>query len=787
MSFGFGLGAGLRALNAAQLALQTAGNNVANANTPGYSRQRVELVSALPYGVTRGFQIGTGVDVAGINRLVDEGLERRVRLQMGLVGAAEVDFARMRELEGLLAEPDNGLSGGLAGFFGSIGRLQTDPADRALRGGVVQSGSQLAQSIRMLSQRIGELGGSTFDEVRGLVRQVNETGERIAGLNAQIIALESNGNAANDLRDTREQLIKGLGQLMDVNAIERSTGSVDLLVGGHLLVAGDRASPLSVGKTAADLTQVRVGRSGSPLRVTEGRIAALLRQETSQLPGYGDRLDQMTRNLILEVNRRHTTGMPRSGPFQTLSSFYGAEDGDGDGDRGDELLAQSGLPFDVRSGELFVNVTNRETGAIERARIAVDPGSMTLRDLANRLSSIGHLTAAVDPTGRLRISADAGYGFDFSPRLDANPNSGQTFGGRLPSIGTTGFGPFDLSGQTFPVSFTVTTGTATTPQTTTVTLDATDFVDPSAASVDELVAAINDDLGGDVRAMSVGGRLVIQGTAGGSSSQLALGNVGPGTVLTSLGMTTTAVTGQDAGVAVRLEGTYAGSENQEFVFVAESDGQIGVTDNLRVRVYDGRGNLVTTLEVGDDYEPGSALDLGNGVKVSFGPGTISATGGDVFATQLVADSDTSDILVALGMNSFFHGSGAKDIEIASDLLANVDRLAAGIDVASGDAGNLTRLMNLRGTDLAALDTNTIEDFWADVVGDIGFETAGAQQTLQSRGQLLSFLEAERQSVSGVNIDEEMIDMVRYQQSYQAAARFISTVSQLTESLINLGR
>ena len=86
MSFGFGFGSALRGLNAARYGMQVAGNNVANANTAGYSRQRVDLTAALPYSLGNGLQIGTGVDVRGITRLVDEGLERRLQMQLGLVG-----------------------------------------------------------------------------------------------------------------------------------------------------------------------------------------------------------------------------------------------------------------------------------------------------------------------------------------------------------------------------------------------------------------------------------------------------------------------------------------------------------------------------------------------------------------------------------------------------------------------------------------------------------------------------------------------------------------------------
>ena len=245
MSFGFGLGAGLRALTAARLGMQTAGNNVANANTAGYSRQRVDLAAALPYGVSGNLQLGTGVDVRGISRLVDEGLQRRLQLQLGIVGAAELDQSRFSEIESILSEPDGGLSDSLAGLFGAIGQLQTDPSDRALRGGAVQAGSMLSQGLRLASGRLADLSGNTFDEVRGLVRTVDDRVAAIAELNRQIVSTEANGSQANDLRDARDQHIVELGKLIDLHTIERSSGSIDVLVGGHLLVAGDRASALA--------------------------------------------------------------------------------------------------------------------------------------------------------------------------------------------------------------------------------------------------------------------------------------------------------------------------------------------------------------------------------------------------------------------------------------------------------------------------------------------------------------------------------------------------------------
>ena len=776
MTLGFGFDAGLRALQAARYGMQTAGNNVANANTAGYTRQRVDLAASYPVGSGM-LQIGTGVDVRGITRLVDDGIERRLQLQMGMVGAAEVDVSRLRGIESILGDTEAGLSGSLNDLFGALDQLRTDPANRSLRGGLVQAGVALSQEFRTVSSRLGELTGTTFDEVRGLVRVVNDRAGAVAALNQQIIAAEATGASANDLRDARAQQLKEIAKLVDVRALERDNGSLDLLVGGHQLVAGDRTTALAVGKAGDGGTKLLVGKTDAGANLKGGRIGALLAQEITGVPGISSRIDDLARNTILEWNRVHTTGMPGSGPFRSLTSAYGAQDLDGDGRRGDELLAQAGLPFDVSKGELYVSVTNDGTGTFERTRIAIDPATMSLDDLAAAIDGIDNLTASVDPTGRLRISAANGYGFDFSSRLDATPDARGTMGGTQPVLGSSATGPYDLADAAFPMQFVVNSGTTGGTVSSLVTLNVGDFRDVANATAEELATTINRQLDPNGAAHAVGGRLVLQGAQGGESAVLSLAPVGPGNALAELGLPTVTANGR----------AYTGATNRQFTFVPEGDGTIGMTQDLRMRVFDETGNLVTTLDVGNGYEPGEPIAVADGITVSFGAGVVSATQGQAFAVDALADSDSTDVLVGLGLNSFFLGSSAADMTVNPDITGNPERLAAGISAAASDAGNLSRLASLREVDLDALDGTSIEDFWSNLVGDVGFDVAAAQTTLGSQESLLAQLQAERESISGVNIDEEMVDLMRFQQSYEAAARFLSVAQEMTDTLINLGR
>ena len=153
MTFGIGLSAGLKALMAARLGIETTGQNVANANTPGYSRQRVMQAASLPFTTSRGFQLGTGVEIADIQRITNGGLERRLRLQIGQFASSRVDYNRWREIEGIFNEPNGGLSTDLSNFFARLQKLETNPESAGLRSGVTQGGRALADSLNHLARR----------------------------------------------------------------------------------------------------------------------------------------------------------------------------------------------------------------------------------------------------------------------------------------------------------------------------------------------------------------------------------------------------------------------------------------------------------------------------------------------------------------------------------------------------------------------------------------------------------------------------------------------------------
>jgi flagellar hook-associated protein 1 FlgK len=215
------------------------------------------------------------------------------------------------------------------------------------------------------------------------------------------------------------------------------------------------------------------------------------------------------------------------------------------------------------------------------------------------------------------------------------------------------------------------------------------------------------------------------------------------------------------------------------------DGAIGTTQGLVIGVYDANGAKITDLQVGAGYQPGTELEVADGVKVAFGFGQVSATDHDLFQVEVIADSDTARALPALGLNNFFDGLDASSIAVRDDLLADPDRLAASRSGAVGDAGNLLRMIAVESQGLASLGGASLNERFSEIVGEVGFELQSSSDAHDAEQVTLSTLETRRERISGVNPDEELVEMIEQQQAYAAAAQYLRVINDITSELINL--
>ncbi len=772
-----GLHVGLKALLTAQSALDTVGHNISNANTPGYSRQSLSLSAARPLQL-RGLVIGNGVAADGIHRTVDDLLGRRIVSQIASLQKLDAALSGMTRVEAMLGEPGGlGIGGLLDELFARFSDLSASPEDRVLRTGVAQGAETLATRFHEVSGDLAQVAQDAVLRVDASLERANTVAEKIASLNVEIAKIEASGEVANDARDERDEALRLLAEELDITYQEEETGAVRVFVDGQILVGIKTSHALSARPVESGV-EVWIEGSTAPIHPRSGRVAGSLQLVDSFVPELAAKVDRLARGLIFESNRVHSTGIPSTGGFQRLAGSFSVQDVDGDGLLTDGLLSDTGLAFPVQDGELYVNVRNEATGAFTTTRIPIEAERTTVGDLLDALNAIPGLGAALDARGRFQIVADGGSTFDFGRRLNGVPDAIGSFGGARASLGTTGAEPFGLA-----------TGDTLTLQgplgNFTITFDATDFADIAEASAEEVVAVINADpnvAANGMVASIVGDRVVVQTLGEGASESFQV--VG-GTALGAFGWTAgQLVSGQDTAVSVTIGGAYGGSSNQRFTFTALADGQIGTTSSLQVEVRDEAGALVATLEVGQGYVPGTELDLGDGVRVSFGAGSISATDNDVFSLHHLGDSDTSDVLVALGLNSFFDGTDASSIRLRADLARDPMGLATSGTGASGDNRTVLDLVSMQHSEVESLGT-TLGGFYGDVVGELGFEVGSTSSALEVDRYLVDDLEARRQQTSGVNVDEELVPMMEFEQAFGAAAQYIQVVNSLSEELLAL--
>ena len=775
-----GLSIGLRGLLTAQANLDTVGHNISNANTPGYSRQTLQVSTGRTLNI-RGLIQGTGVQGDVVVRTVDNLLASRITTQVSTLSRLQSRYSSLSDTESFLGvNTKGGIPELMQGFFSGLSSLSTDPDGNVLRAGAVQSTVALSSRFNQLSTSAESQRRETVLRLESEVSEVNALAREIGKLNKQITNSETGVQVANDLRDRRSLLIDKLAGFVDVRTVEDQRGATRILVSGAMLVSPTSAESMQlISDPSTGEISLRISGSTEDVRATGGSIGGLVGVLTDFLPKLRSDLDTFANALMLEFNRVHSTGLGSEGPFNQLQGAQTLEDRNGTGSVLDDLLAQSGLPVDIKSGELYVNVTDEQTGEMVKHKFNIDADRMTVGQFMGELNAIPYLSTAVDSQGRLQIFSDSGYGFDFSRRMDATPDNVGSLGGGRASLASVGAGPFAFAvGDT--LDFTGASGSFS------ITINPDSFKQVAAATAEELAAVMNADSNlqaNGLAAAVVGGHLVLQSAGSGSGESF---DVTGGTGLAALGWSPgTTVTGQDSSVSTAISGTYDGGRNGALIFRPNMDGDIGTTPGLKLKVFDETGVQVAELDVGPGYTPGDKIDVIDGVIAEFSLGSLSATNNDVMYLDVVDDADSSDILPALGLNVLFTGSDADTMSVSEEIINNPALFASSETGAVGDASNLLRMLDLESADIVDLSGVSFSESFSDLVGSIALEINSLENTVEAEEILLDSLGARRDQVSGVNVDEELVLLIEQEQAFNAASQYIRVISELTNELMNI--
>ena len=395
------------ALQANDIALQVVGQNISNANTPGYCREKLQLSPGTTQRVGN-LNLGTGVTVSSVTRVVSEALEERLRDANSDASSANAQSTTYQELESVLDSlGDTSIDTLMANFTSSISDILNSPEDTATRNLAVLQGEELASSINYVAQQVNTMRSDLDTEVVNIADNINRLTSEIAKLNQQIAAVEGGVVGASDavgLRDQRQELLSNLSTLVGIDCSEQSSGAVNVYCGDTYLVYGSTSRQVEVVYDTVDgeaVAQVQLVDSHAQLSTASGELSGVLAARDGILGSFADTLDDYAATLINEFNKIYSSGQGLAG-YASLASTNSA-------DSAEVALDKAGLKFTPTNGAFQVLVYDTTTEETTATTIDVNLSGVgqetTLNSLAAALNKVTGIKATVSSTGDLTIES----------------------------------------------------------------------------------------------------------------------------------------------------------------------------------------------------------------------------------------------------------------------------------------------------------------------------------------------------------------------------------------------
>jgi flagellar hook-associated protein 1 len=312
---------GARAMFANQAALQTIGQNIANANTPGYSRQSVVLTTSPGQYTGAGF-FGKGVDVETVVRAHNEFLTKEAVTSKATAAADATRAEQLARVEKVFLPGTEGLGYAASQFLNAMVDVTSRPSDPSARQVALGRASELATRFSSAGQQITDLQAGVVSDLRASATVVNQLAQQIANVNDQISRTRGSGHSPNDLLDQRERLISQLSEYVAVTTLEADDDTVGVFIGGgQRLVLGNQASTLQITADPYDGQRATLSlREGGRDRaldesvLTGGSMTALLNFQNRDLQDARNLLGQLAAAIGTRINQQNALGLDLSNP-----------------------------------------------------------------------------------------------------------------------------------------------------------------------------------------------------------------------------------------------------------------------------------------------------------------------------------------------------------------------------------------------------------------------------------------------------------------------------------------
>ncbi|SDL67606.1 flagellar hook-associated protein FlgK [Halarsenatibacter silvermanii] len=763
------LNTALSSLQSHQKALDTTGHNIANADTDGYTRQRAELAATRPYSKpgrnmpTSAGQVGTGVEVQQISRLRDNFIDGQLRRQNQIGGYWNQRSEGLERLELIFNEPsENNLDQAMIDFRDGLSELSNEPESRSARTTVRERGVTLADSFNDIYRQMREYQNSLDGEVEAGVDEINSIFDRIAELNEQIIAVKGSGNQPNDLMDTRDRLLDELNELADISVSEQASGSINITMGGTQVVTGKNVKPLGVRENDDGLNEVYHQHTGERANIAGGELSGLLEIRDEEIgglsseghdSGYIDELNDMARAFADHFNDVHKSGYDLNGdPGEEFFTYAADEDNPAWGLEISRNIRES--TDNIAGGNYSDNpsvarvidfdpddiVDDSYSYRVEAGTFGEDGTSFDFEEIA---------AGEVKQDFQVDVNYDVDNGLDEEDvELDVWTNTATEMSAEedIEDIAIEEDEQYEI-------------------------VDLDDYFDNNETNYDnglidenddEIVAVSEDREEFDLLEKAV--EIDPDGELG--DDHLEFEEI------------------DDDPLSLDFDAVLTGSENDNI-----RAGEVHI-DNISTEGDDiveieasGTANrLDFDVDVPEDEDIEEIEVDWEDEEVRVPEGELDELEGQDIYREVMGRMPTEEVFVDDDEETLFSVDNEFNLAVADRGEANIS-----FDTPRGSGSNASSLARTINEDEINIgeERSSVKEYFEGVISSLGVDGQRANQMVENSEALSDQLHNQRESISGVSLDEEMANMVKYQQAYAAAANVITTFQENMNTLIGM--
>lgn len=310
-----------RSLAVYRKALDITSHNIANANNPNFSRQKVHFATDSS-DLSAGLVWGNGVKIADVRRYRDSFIESQTRIMNSKYNDNKRQSELITNIEKLFSEPSElGLGNMISKFFNSFSELAASPTSNPLRTSVVNAATNLAAKVNNLNKSLNDIRENIRMEFDDKVKQLNKILVEIHQVNKDIKSNQVNKISINDLLDTRDKLLNELSKLVNIHVTTSSDNTVNVSIGGSFAVDSYHAREFEMNNDNGVLSLRLKGATNSVI-LTDGEMNALATVHNQKVTSYRQKIDKIVSTIVNEVNKIHSTGYSKTTPAQTGLNFF---------------------------------------------------------------------------------------------------------------------------------------------------------------------------------------------------------------------------------------------------------------------------------------------------------------------------------------------------------------------------------------------------------------------------------------------------------------------------------